>query len=142
MLRSIVARREKRYRSDFTLQSGATARCALADPLGFMHNALCVSWEGWTSDREHRVPFRISNGSSSLSLPPPPLLLAKFSRFQSPRWKQPTTLEWPFPACGLRTKEEEEEAEEGALPQHVVSLFPTLFTSLSSLPLYLAFKSL
>lgn len=131
-----MARREKRRRSDFMLQSRATARCALADPLGFMHNALCVSWEGWTSDREHRVPFRISNGSSSLSLTPP-LLLAKFSRFQSPRWKQPTTLEWPFPACGLRTKEEE---EEGARPQHVVSLFPTLFTSLSSLPLYLAFK--
>lgn len=32
-----------------------------------MHNALCVSWEGWTSDREHRVPSRISNGLRSLS---------------------------------------------------------------------------
>lgn len=47
--------------------SWATAWCVLRDLLGFMHNALCVSWEGWTSDREDWVPSRISNGLRSLS---------------------------------------------------------------------------
>lgn len=60
---------KKCCRNDFILQSWATAWCVLRDLLGFMHNALCVSWEGWTSDREHWVPSRISNGLRSLSLP-------------------------------------------------------------------------
>lgn len=65
-----------------------------------MHNALCVSWEGWTSDGEDWVPSRISNGLHSLSAssPPPP------SHFHAIWGKQPASLMWPFPVCGVRTK--------------------------------------
>ena len=63
---------KKWSRNYFVRWSRATAWCVLRDLLGFMHNALCVSWEGWTSDREDWVPSRISNGLRSLSPPSSP----------------------------------------------------------------------
>lgn len=69
-------------RSDFTPQSWATAWRSLGDLLGFMHNALCASWEGWTSDRVHWAPSRISNGLLTFS--PSPLLHLPFAAV---RWE-------------------------------------------------------
>lgn len=84
--------------------SQATAWCVLRDLLGFMHNALCVSWEGWTSDREDWVSSRIPNGLLLLSLSSCPALPPPLPLFYAIRWKQPTSLMWPFPVCGTRTK--------------------------------------
>lgn len=53
----------------------ATARGMLTDLLRVMHNALCVSWKGWTSDSEDWVSSRISNGLLSLPRPPLPFIL-------------------------------------------------------------------
>lgn len=92
VLCNIVNSQRNGVGATFVYRSRATAWCVLRDLLGFMHNALCVSWEGWTSDREDWVPSRISNGLRSLS-PPPRVAL---SLFYTVRWKQPTSLMWPF----------------------------------------------
>lgn len=69
----------------------------------------------------------------------PPLAQLSPSLFYAIRWKQPTSLMWPFPVCGMRTK------ELCFLSMLLPSLSPTLsmfiLPSLSNLSLYLSFIS-
>lgn len=54
-------------------------------------------WQGGLSPLQNLKWITLTFSLFSLSSPP-------FSLFYAIRWKQPTSLMWPFPVCGMRTK--------------------------------------